>query len=162
MVARLIVSRQVIVMRHSLYALRGQDVMVAKFEQVAWITFALLAFVVGAMVGLNTIGIAQVHASNFCCCLCSCSQLDFHCYRFHVITMWHHCHHCILNPVYANFSRGYGLASTLCRRTVARINSEGMPRDWAYESTVSSWRYCRTTLKEGSRTSKQLAAGCQL
>lgn len=47
-------------MRHSLYALRGEDVMAAEFEQVAWVTFAILALVVGAMVGLNAVGIAQV------------------------------------------------------------------------------------------------------
>lgn len=47
-------------MRHSLYALRGEDVMAAEFEQVAWVTFALLALVVGAVIGLNTVGIAQV------------------------------------------------------------------------------------------------------
>lgn len=47
-------------MRHSLYALRVEDVMAADFEHVAWVTFALLALVVGAMVGLNTVGVAQV------------------------------------------------------------------------------------------------------
>lgn len=53
-------SIKVIVMRHSLYALRGEDVMAAEFEQVAWVTFAILALVVGAMVGLNAVGVAQV------------------------------------------------------------------------------------------------------
>ncbi|CAN0100820.1 unnamed protein product, partial [Ectocarpus sp. 6 AP-2014] len=55
----LYIPSEVIVMRHSLYALRGKDVMVAEFGQVAWVTFALLALVVGAMVGLNTVGVAQ-------------------------------------------------------------------------------------------------------
>lgn len=50
--------------------------MVAKFERVAWITFVLLALVVGAMVGLNTVGIAQVNLrpttrmANDLCGLC--------------------------------------------------------------------------------------------
>ena len=34
--------------------------MAAEFEQVAWVTFAILALVVGAMVGLNAVGVAQV------------------------------------------------------------------------------------------------------
>eukprot|EP00903_Cladosiphon_okamuranus_P006099 g6009.t1 len=55
----LYIPSEVIVMRHSLYALQGEDVMVAEFEQVAWVTFALLAVVVGAMVGLNMVGVAQ-------------------------------------------------------------------------------------------------------
>eukprot|EP00752_Nemacystus_decipiens_P007560 g6753.t1 len=55
----LYIPSEVIVMRHSLYALRGEDVMAAGFEQVAWVTFAILALVVGAMVGLNAVGIAQ-------------------------------------------------------------------------------------------------------
>lgn len=40
----------------------------AESGQVAWVTFALLALVVGAMVGLNTVGIAQVHASFVLLC----------------------------------------------------------------------------------------------
>ncbi|CAM9980323.1 unnamed protein product, partial [Scytosiphon promiscuus] len=55
----LYIPSEVIVMRHSMYALRGKDVMAAELEQVAWVTFAVLALVVGAMVGLNIIGVAQ-------------------------------------------------------------------------------------------------------
>ena len=51
---------QVIVLRHSLFALRSHDVMAADFDHVAWVTFALLALVVVSMVGLNLVGIAQV------------------------------------------------------------------------------------------------------
>lgn len=47
-------------MRHSMYALRGKDVMAAEFEEVAWVTFVVLALVVGTMIGLNMIGVAQV------------------------------------------------------------------------------------------------------
>ncbi|CAM9873496.1 unnamed protein product, partial [Pylaiella littoralis] len=55
----LYIPSEVIVMRHSLYELGGKDVMMADFESVAWVTFALLALIVGAMVGLNTVGVAQ-------------------------------------------------------------------------------------------------------
>lgn len=57
-------KKKVVVLRHSLYALRGEDVMAAEFEQVAWVTFAILALAVGAMVGLNTVGVAQVRGGT--------------------------------------------------------------------------------------------------
>lgn len=61
--SRLIV--QVIVLRHSLFALQNHDVMAADFGKVAWVTFAILASIVALMVGLDAAGVAQVrYASN--------------------------------------------------------------------------------------------------
>ena len=55
-----------IVLRHSLFALGNHDVMAADFDKVAWVTFALLAFVVVLMVGLDAAGVAQVRRMQEC------------------------------------------------------------------------------------------------
>lgn len=34
--------------------------MTAKFQHVAWVTFAVLALIVVSMIGLNAVGVAQV------------------------------------------------------------------------------------------------------
>ena len=51
---------QVIVLRHSLFALQNHDVMAADFSKVVWVTFAILASIVALMVGLDAAGVAQV------------------------------------------------------------------------------------------------------
>ena len=55
-----------IVLRHSLFALGNHDVMAADFDKVAWVKFALLAFVVVLMVGLDAAGVAQVRRMQEC------------------------------------------------------------------------------------------------
>lgn len=47
-------------MRHSLFALRGREVMEEAFAPVFWVTFWVLSIIVGIMVGLEAAGVAQV------------------------------------------------------------------------------------------------------
>lgn len=47
-------------MRHSLFALRGKDVMSSDFNHVAGVTFTILVVIVSMIVGLNAVGVAQV------------------------------------------------------------------------------------------------------
>lgn len=51
---------QVVILRHSLFALAGRDVMVAGFGSVAAVTAGVLITIVAVMMGLMSAGVAQV------------------------------------------------------------------------------------------------------
>lgn len=55
----LYIPSEVVVMRHSIFAMRGQDVMESEFSSVAWVTFVVLALITGAMVGFEATGVTQ-------------------------------------------------------------------------------------------------------
>lgn len=57
--ARSLTPRQVVILRHSLFALAGRDVMVAGFMTVSSVTVSVLAAIVGVVSTLMLAGVAQ-------------------------------------------------------------------------------------------------------
>lgn len=59
-----------IILRHSLFSLAGQDVMVLGFAAVSSVTVAVLAAVVGVVLALMLMGVAQVGCCGRACGCC--------------------------------------------------------------------------------------------
>ena len=64
-----------IILRHSLFSLAGQDVMVLGFAAVSSVTVAVLAAVVGVVLALMLMGVAQVGCCGRSCGCCGLAAL---------------------------------------------------------------------------------------